>query len=93
MRWLTFGLIRFKDSLGKILSSSHAMSRDSKIVRASYEPEVSGVRLGLTLTDEFFLKPVQELQRQLVVGREGFFSYDGLHRGGVLANGVFGILA
>lgn len=35
---LTLGLIRFSCSLGKMRSRSQARSRDSKIVRASYEP-------------------------------------------------------
>lgn len=44
-----------------------------------------------TLVDERPLKLVQEFQRQLVFGRKGFLADDGLHAGGVAADGIFGV--
>ena len=45
-----------------------------------------------TLPDKVALELVEELERELVLGREGFLADDGLHRGCVAADGVLGVL-
>lgn len=47
-----------------------------------------GALLVGALRDEAALKLVEKLERQLVLCREGLLADDGLHRGGILANGV-----
>ncbi len=46
----------------------------------------------LTLTDEFFLEAIQELQGQLVIGGQSLVSDDSLHRGSILADSILGVL-
>ncbi len=52
---------------------------------------IDGPALIRALVDERPLELVQELQGQLVFGGKGFLADDGLHAGGVAADGIFGV--
>ena len=45
-----------------------------------------------TLSNEFALESVQELEGELVFSRQSFLSDDGLHRGSIFSGGVLGVL-
>jgi hypothetical protein len=52
---------------------------------------VDGAGFVRALGDEGALELLEELKRQFVFGRQRFLSDDGLHGGGVTANGVLGV--
>ena len=51
----------------------------------------NGAGLVGGLGDEGALELIEELEGELVLGREGFLAHDGFHGGGVAADGVFGV--
>jgi hypothetical protein len=52
---------------------------------------VDGARFVRALSNEGAFELLEELERQLVFRGQGFLSDDGLHGGGVTANGILGV--
>src|SRR5882724_7770563 len=97
---MIFGLMRFSCSLGNVRNSDHAMSSESKIVRASYAPRdhtresrsTCPSAQHPTLPNKVLLKLLEEFQGQLVFWRQRLFANHGLHGRSIAPDSVFRVL-